>query len=159
MKAAWAVDPSVPITKVMTMADVIAATVAQPRFNAVLLGLFAVLALLLGAVGIYGLMSHSVAQRVNEIGIRLALGATPGAVLRGVMAEGMTLAGTGVALGLALALAGARTVTSMLFAIAPVDPVTFAAAPVLLVAVAAVACLVPALRATRVDPMVALRSE
>ncbi len=159
MKAAWSVDPSVPITKVLTMAEVVDLTVAQPKFNAVLLGLFAVLALLLGAVGIYGLLSHSVAQRVNEIGIRLALGAPPRTVLRGVMAEGMTLAGIGVAAGVGVAMAGARMMASMLFAVTPADPLTFAAAPLLLAAVAAIACLVPALRATRVDPMTALRSE
>ena len=159
MKAAWSVDPSVPITKVLTMAEVVDLTVAQPKFNAVLLGLFAVLALLLGAVGMYGLMSHSVAQRVNEIGIRLALGAPPGTVLRGVMTEGMTLAGIGVAVGVGVALAGARMMASLLFAVTPADPLTFAAAPLLLAAVAAIACLVPALRATRVDPMTALRSE
>jgi putative ABC transport system permease protein len=158
-RAAWSVDPSVPITKVMTMNDVIAATVAQPRFNAVLLGLFGALALLLGAVGIYGLMSHSVAQRVNEIGIRLALGASPATVLSGVMVEGMKLAGIGVLLGVAAGLTGARAVTSMLFGVTPADPVTFVVAPLLLAGVAAAACLVPALRATRVDPMTALRSE
>jgi predicted permease len=156
MKAVWDIDASVPITKVMTMSDVVAATVAQPRFNAVLLGLFAVLALLLGAVGIYGLMSHSVAQRVNEIGIRLALGATPGLVLRGVMAEGMTLAGIGVGVGLVAAFAGARLVSTLLFNVAPTDPLTFAAAPGILAAVACLACLVPARRATRVDPITAL---
>jgi ABC-type antimicrobial peptide transport system permease subunit len=91
--------------------------------------------------------------------VRLALGATPGAVLGGVMAEGMRLAGLGVVLGVATALAGARTVASMLFGITPADPVTLIAAPLLLAFVAGVACLVPALRATRVDPMTALRSE
>jgi putative ABC transport system permease protein len=159
MRAAWSVDPSVPVTNVLTMADVVGATVAQPRFNALLLGLFALLALVLGAVGIYGLMSHAVAQRVNEIGLRLALGATPGTVLWGVMREGLALTGVGVAAGLAAGLAGARVMASLLFEVAPADPLTFAAAPLVLVAVAAGSCLVPALRATRVDPITALRSE
>ena len=158
-KAVWSVDPSVPVTKTQTMEDVVDATMAQPKFNATLLGLFAVLALLLGAVGIYGLMAHSVEQRVSEIGIRLALGATPATVLRAVLREGLTLAAVGLGTGLAAAFAGGRLMASLLFDVKPADPLTFAATPVLLVAVALVACLVPALRATRVDPMTALRAE
>jgi ABC-type antimicrobial peptide transport system permease subunit len=153
------VDPSVPITNVLTMADVVGATVAQPRFNAVLLGLFASLALLLGAVGIYGVLVQSVEQRVKEIGVRLALGATRGMVLRRVLVEGLSLAALGAGAGLALAFAGSRLLSSLLFGIVPADPVTFAAAPLVLAAVACLASLVPALRATRVDPMTALRAE
>jgi putative ABC transport system permease protein len=153
------IDPNQPIVKVRTMEDNMAATVAQPRFRTWLIGIFAALALLLAAVGIYGVMSYSVTQRTNEIGIRVTLGAQPNDVFRTVVGEGLRYALLGVAIGVAAGLALTRLLASFLYGISAYDPATFIAVAVLLVAVSAAASFFPARRATRVDPIIALRYE
>jgi putative ABC transport system permease protein len=155
----WAVDRNIPITDVRTAEQIIGTAVAQPRFNALLLALFAFIALCLGAVGIYGVISYAVTQRTHEIGVRLALGAQQRDVLRMVVRQGMTLAMTGVAIGLLSALALTRWMEGLLFGVRPADPLTFTLIAVALLLVALVACYIPARRATKVDPMVALRRE
>jgi ABC-type antimicrobial peptide transport system permease subunit len=132
---------------------------AEPRFQARLLGAFAALALLLAAVGIYGVLAYNVAQRTHEIGIRMALGAQAADVLRMILRRTMVLTGTGVVIGIAGALAVTRVLTKFLFGVTPTDPLTFVAVALTLVAAALAAGLIPARRAMRVDPMIALRHE
>jgi putative ABC transport system permease protein len=153
------IDPNQPLVRVRTMEDNMAATVAQPRFRTWLIGIFAGLALLLAAVGIYGVMSYSVTQRTNEIGIRVALGAQPADVFRIIVGEGLRLALLGVAVGLVAALILTRVLQSFLFGISASDPLTFTGVAVLLTLVGVAASFFPARRATRVDPIVALRYE
>jgi len=131
----------------------------QQRFNMLLLGLFASLALVLAGVGIYGMMAHRVGQRLHEIGIYIALGAQPGDVLRLVLLDGAKLALAGIAVGLACSFAFARVLSGLLFAVKPTDPATFATVALLLATVGMAACYIPARRTLRVDPMVALRHE
>jgi predicted permease len=152
-------DPLLPVANVRTLEDYYAATLAEPRLNLWLFGAFALLALTLAAVGVYGVISYTVAQRTREIGIRMALGAERGAVAALVVRHGLGLAALGAAVGLGGALALTRLMESLLFGVGTADPLTFAAAPLVLIAVAAVACLVPARRASRVDPTVTLRYE
>ena len=152
-------DRDLPAATARTMDEIIARSVAERRFLMALLGVFAAVALALAAVGIYGVVSNSVAQRTHEIGVRMALGATRGNVLRLVIAQGMTPALAGLALGLAGALALTRVMRGLLFGVGARDPVTLASAALLLAAVALLACYVPARRATRIDPMEALRHE
>jgi ABC-type antimicrobial peptide transport system permease subunit len=154
-----AVERDVPISEVRTMAEYMDRSVARPRFNMVLFGAFAGLALLLAALGLFGVISYSVAQRTQEIGIRRALGAADGRVVGMVLKQGMTLAAAGVATGLAAAFALTRFLESLLFSVKPTDAVTLAAVATVLVVVALAACYVPARRAARVDPMTALRYE
>ena len=153
------IDPNQPLAKVRTMEENISANVAQPRFRTWLLGIFAGLALVLAAVGIYGVMSYSVTQRISEIGIRIALGARSGDVFRIVIGDGLRLALLGVALGTGGALVLTRTLRGFLYGISASDPATFIATALLLTFVALAACYFPARRATRVDPIVALRYE
>ena len=134
-------------------------SVSQPRFDTMLLALFAGIALLLAAVGIYGLIAYSVAQRTHEIGVRMALGAARTDVLRMVLRQGASLAAIGIAIGLAGAFALTRLLQTMLFGIGATDALTFAAAPVGIMLVVLLATFVPALRATRISPVVALRYE
>jgi putative ABC transport system permease protein len=151
-----ALDPDLPLDGVMTMEARVAA-VARPRFYAVLVGAFAAVALGLAAVGLYGLLSHTVAMRSREIGVRLALGAQPRAVVRLVVGQALGLVGLGVAVGVAAAFAVTRLLRSLLFGVTATDPLTFTVVPLLLVGVALAACYGPARRATRVDPIEALR--
>jgi putative ABC transport system permease protein len=152
-------DTEQPIADVITMDGLLANSVARARFSTLLLTIFATVALILAAVGIYGVMSYSVTQRTHEIGIRMALGAQSGEVLALVVKKGLTLAGAGVVIGLAGAFALTRIMSTLLYGISPTDPLTFAAIPVLLATVALLACYVPARRASKVDPMIALRYE
>jgi putative ABC transport system permease protein len=160
VKAAVAqIDPDLPIGDVKTMEQIIEESTGEPRFRSFLIASFAVLALLLAAVGVYGLISFTVTQRVPEIGVRLALGASPGQVFSQVIGQGLRLAAIGVVLGLAAAAAATTLVRDLLFDTSATDPVVYGALAVLLLAVAGFACYVPARRAMRVDPMTALRSE
>src|SRR6476660_6157911 len=158
-KQIWNMDSQIPVSDVHTMDDLISVSLAQQRFNMLLLGLFAALALILAAVGIYGAMAYAVSQRTHEIGIRTALGAQRRDVLRLVMRDGTKIALFGIASGIAGALALTRLMASLLFEVKATDPATFAGVAVLLALVALAACYIPARRAMRVDPMVALRYE
>jgi putative ABC transport system permease protein len=146
-----------PVTAIQTLEQIVGASGAPQRFNAALLGGFAGVALLLAALGIGGVLAISVSRRTQEIGIRLALGAHPSDVVRMVIRQGMLLAAAGLAIGLPCAFAVSRLLRSLLFETAPHDPVSFASATVLLCIVALLACAVPALRASRVNPITALR--
>jgi len=153
------VDSSLPAFSITPLADVVSETVADRRFSMLLLGLFALVALFLAAVGLYGVVAYTVTQRTQEIGLRMAIGAEPGQVLRMIIGGGMKLAAIGVAVGIAGALALANLVASMLYGVTPFDPASYAGTAGVLLAVAALACWLPARRAMRVDPLVALRQE
>jgi putative ABC transport system permease protein len=155
----WAGDKNLAIAKIQTMDELVSSSIAQQRFVLTLLGCFAALALVLAAIGIYGVMSYAVTQRTHEIGIRVALGARTGNVIALVLKKGMVLALTGGAIGLAGALGLTRLMTGLLFGVTPTDVFTFTSVPVALIVVALLACYVPARRATKVDPLVALRYE
>jgi putative ABC transport system permease protein len=141
------------------MEEVVARSMAERRFALEILGVFAVIALLLASIGIYGVMAYAFSQRTHEIGIRIALGAQRKHILRMALGEGMVLVALGLAAGLFGALILTQFLRSMLFAVKPTDPATFIAIAALLMAVALLACYIPAHRATRVDPLVALREE
>jgi predicted permease len=153
------VNPNIPVHSVSSMDEIIARSMADRRFALELLGIFAAVALLLAAIGIYGVMAYSFSQRTHEIGIRIALGAQRLDILRMAVGEGMQLVAIGLVVGLIGAAALTRFVRTMLFGVRPSDPVTFAATSAALAAVAFLACYIPARRATRVDPLVALRDE
>jgi putative ABC transport system permease protein len=155
----WSVDREQPIAQIATMDEVIAASVAARRFNLWLFGAFAACALLLAAIGIYGVISYGVAQRTHEIGVRMALGARRGDVLKLIVGQGLALTGVGIALGWMAALILTRWLKTLLFEVSATDTVTFAAIALLLGVVALLACYLPARRAMRVDPMLALRHE
>jgi len=152
-------DAELALANVRTMDDWIANNAAQPRLNAILLGVFAAVALVIAAIGIYGVLAYSVNQRTREIGLRMALGARPGGVLRLIVVEGMTVGLIGIGVGLLGGLALGRAVASLVYGVAVRDPATFAGVAVALTIVALAACVIPARRAARVDPMVALRYE
>jgi predicted permease len=154
-----ALDPELPLADVATLEEVASQSTAERRFTLLLVGLFAVLALVLASVGIYGVIAYSIAQRTHEIGVRMALGARAVDILKMVIGEGMVLALLGVAIGLAGAIAVTRVMSSLLFGVSTTDPATFVVIPLLLIGVALLACYVPARRATKVDPMVVLRYE
>jgi putative ABC transport system permease protein len=154
-----AVDPEMPPGEMSTLHTILNRSVDEPRFRTLLLGAFALTALLLAAVGVYGLISYSVTQRTREIGIRIALGAQPGQVIVPMIREGIVLAVGGLTIGLAGAFLAARVLSRFLFGVGASDPVTFAAVSLLLFVVALVASYIPSRRAMRVDPIVALRAE
>jgi putative ABC transport system permease protein len=154
-----AIDPDQPVAAVKTMDEWMSTAVAGPRYRTSLLGLFALVALILAATGIYGVMSYSVTQRTHEIGVRMALGARRLDVLKLVVRQGMSLVSVGVFIGLIAAFALTRVMSSLLFEVTPKDPLTFIAVALFLALVAFVACYIPARRATKVDPLVALRYE
>jgi putative ABC transport system permease protein len=153
------VDPDLPVGDVKTMEQIIEDSTGEPRFRSFLIASFAVLALMLAAVGVYGLISFTVTQRVPEIGVRLALGASPRQVFTQVIGQGLKLAVIGVAVGLLASVAATTLVSGLLFNTSATDPIVYGSLAVLLLAMAALACYVPARRAMRVDPMTALRSE
>ena len=157
--AIWSVDKDQTVADIDTMDHIVAEAVARQRFSMLLLGLFATLALVLASVGIYGVMSYSVAQRTREIGIRIALGARRGDVLRMTVTQGLKLVGLGMVTGLAAAFVLTRVMASLLFGISATDPITFIGISLVLLAVAVLANYIPALRATKVDPMIALRAQ
>ena len=153
------IDPELPLSNVRTLVDYVYNNAAQPRLNAALLGVFAAVALLIAAIGVYGVLAYSVNQRTREIGLRMALGAQPSGVLWWIASQGMIVAIAGITLGLAAAYAMSRVLSTLLFDIQPRDSLTFTAVAAILSAVALTACIVPAVRASRVDPIIALRED
>jgi len=154
-----ALDPILAVSRVATMDQLVAAHLARPRFSAVLLNWLGGLAMLLAAVGIFGVIAYSVAQRSGELGVRIALGAQTGHILKLVIGQGMSLVAVGVAIGLAASFALTRLIAKLLFNVSATDPLTFTVIALLLTFVALLACYIPARRATKVDPMIALRTE
>jgi putative ABC transport system permease protein len=153
------VDPGLAIFGIEPLQNTVARSVAQQRFTMLLVGAFAAVALVLAAIGIHGVLSYTVAQRTRELGIRLALGAQPGRLVRLVVGQGLRLCGAGLALGLAGALLVTRLLETLLYGVTPLDPGTFFGVPAILLLVALAASYLPARRAARVDPILALRAE
>ncbi|HTB21011.1 MAG TPA: FtsX-like permease family protein, partial [Bryobacteraceae bacterium] len=153
------IDKDQPIFAIATMQELVNSSISPQRITLILLGLFSALALVLAAIGIYGVISYSVAQRTHEIGIRMALGADGGGVLRMILAQGVKIAGAGVGIGIFASFGLTRLMTKLLYSVSAADPVTFAAVAIVLVVVAMLACYIPARRALRVDPIIALRYE
>jgi putative ABC transport system permease protein len=158
-RAVWSVDRNKPIIRVATMEQLISRTASERRFASVIYATFAIAALLLAAVGLYGVISGRVAERTREIGIRTALGATRGEIVRGVLANGLLLTAIGVGIGAAGATATSRLLETLLYGISRADPTTYVSVIVLLGGVAALACWAPARRAAAVDPAITLRSD
>jgi predicted permease len=158
-QAAREIDANLPLYNIKTLATQVDESLAQERLIGTLSSFFGLLSLLLAGIGLYGILASAVSQRTREIGIRIALGAQPGAVLRMVLRQGLILTLLGVGFGLAASLGATRLLASQLFDVTPTDPVTFVVAPILLLTVALLACLVPARRATNVDPLIAIRQE
>jgi putative ABC transport system permease protein len=154
-----ALDADLPVALLQPMSELVDGSVARQRFNALLLGIFGAVALVLAAVGLYGVMSFLVVQRSQEIGIRLALGSRPADVLRLVLRQGLVITAAGLLAGVAGAMALSRLAATLLFGVQPTDPTTYAGVALLLTAVAVVACVLPARRATRIDPVHAMRGE
>jgi putative ABC transport system permease protein len=152
-------DKDLPLARVRTMDDLMADSVASPRFRTTLVAIFAFVGLTMAAVGIHGVMAYAVAERTHEIGLRVALGATARDVMRLVLGEALVLAAAGLVAGLAGAVAASRLIGALLFGVAPTDPATFAAISAVIVGTAVAASYVPARRAMRVDPMAALRHD
>ena len=158
-RAVQSIDPGVTLAQESTLEQALDTSISRPRFNTGLLTLFAAIALSLAAIGIYGLIAYSVAQRTQEIGVRMALGAARSDVMRMVIIQGMSLATIGIAIGSAASLVATRALKTMVFGISVTDAVTFVAAPVGIMLVVLAATFIPALRATRISPMAALRYE
>jgi ABC-type antimicrobial peptide transport system permease subunit len=154
-----AVEPTMPVYDVRTMEDRMSASMARQRFSTLMLAAFAVFALILAAVGVYGVMSHLVTQGTHDIGVRMALGAQRGRIVRLIVRQGLEMAGAGIVVGLVGAAALTRVMTSLLFGISTTDRVTFSVVPVILASIAFLASYLPARRATRVDPVIGLRDE
>jgi putative ABC transport system permease protein len=152
-------DPSLPVFNVQSMQDVLYGSVAQPRFRTFLISTFAGLALVLAALGLYGVVAYSVSQRTTELGIRVALGAQPGSIVKLVVLRAAGLAAIGLGIGVSITIAGGQVLSRFLFGVRPSDPVTLGAGCLIILLVALTASLVPALRAARVDPAIALRAE
>jgi predicted permease len=157
--AIWSVDKNQPIIRITTIDGLLDGSEAQRRFALIVFETFGIVALALAAIGIYGILSGNVAERTREIGVRLALGASPGDILALVVRQGMTLTGLGAAIGLAGAVAATQALVTLLFGISPLDPITYFGVIALLLGVSGIACWVPARRAARVDPAVTLRTE
>ena len=153
------VDPDQPVSNVATMAELLGTEASQRRMGMIMLVAFAVLALLLASIGIYGVLAYFVTQHISEIGLRMALGATRTNILLLVLRKGMGLTLLGVAIGVVVAFAATRLMSSLLFGVKAADPLTFTTVPLLLALVALLACYLPARKATKVDPLVALRYE
>jgi ABC-type antimicrobial peptide transport system permease subunit len=158
-RAVYAIDKNLPVTDIAPLADALDRSVSQERFRTFLLGTFGALALILAAVGIFGVIAYLVSQRTREIGIRMALGAGRGNILRLIVGHGTKLALLGVGIGLAAASVLTRVLAGLLYGVSPTDPLTFGTVAVVLLAVAVMASYLPAIRAIRVDPVTALRSE
>ena len=158
-QAIWSLDQNQPVARIRTMEDIVDRQLATPAQSTALLGAFSLLALLLASLGIYGVLSYAVTQRTGEIGVRMALGATSGAILLSFGKRGLALTLAGLGLGVVLAAIAARAMTSLLYGFQPDYLPTVAVVSLLVLGVAALACLVPALRASRINPMVALRHE
>jgi putative ABC transport system permease protein len=158
-KAIWSIDPDLAIARLATMEQAAGRSVSGPRFIVLLVAGFAFLALVMALIGMYGVISHSAQQRSHEFGIRIALGARKFDVVRLVLMQGFTLTFIGLALGLVLSLAGSQLLSGLLFGVNATDPVVYFGISLLLGSVALLACYIPARRATKVDPMVALRCE
>jgi ABC-type antimicrobial peptide transport system permease subunit len=154
-----AIDPAMPIFETKTMDQHMARAMMGPRLSASVAGPAGLLAALIAAIGLYGVMAYSVSRRTQEIGIRVAIGATPRAVLRLVARQGLLLAGIGIVIGLVVAFLSSNLVSILLFGVTPTDPIVFVGVPILLAVVAAVASYIPARKALRIDPLVALRQE
>jgi putative ABC transport system permease protein len=157
--AIWAVDKDQTVANIDSMEHIVAGAVARQRFSMLLLAIFAGVALVLAAVGIYGVMSYSIAQQTREIGIRMALGAQRSDVLKMTVKQGLRLVAFGLVIGLVAAFVLTRVMASLLFGISATDPLTFISISLVLLAVAILASYIPALRATRVDPIIALRAQ
>jgi putative ABC transport system permease protein len=153
------IDPNQPVAQIRPLRDFVSADVAQPRFTMLVIASFAAAALLLAAIGLYGVIAFGVTKRTREIGVRVALGAVRADILRLIMRRGFVLTGAGLAIGIAAVLALGRVVASLLYGVTPTDPATLVSVAIFLAAVAMLATYLPARRATRVDPMVALRTE
>ena len=156
-EAIWSVNPNLPLARVRTLDEYVDRSMARTSFTLVMLGIAAAIALFLGSVGIYGVISYVVSQRTREIGVRMAMGAERGEVSRMILRQALVLAGGGVVVGLAGSVGLTRLMSSLLFGVSPMDPVTFASVAVALAAIALVASYLPARRAASVDPIVALR--
>jgi len=159
VRAVQSVDRNARIARMETVAQFLANSTAEPRFQTALVGSFAVLGFILASIGVYGVISYSVVQQTHQLGVRMALGAQRGDILHMILREGMLLAITGIAVGIGGALALTRVLRSMLFEIELTDPATFVGVAIFLMVAALAACYIPARRATRVDPMAALRHE
>lgn len=158
-RVVYSIDANLPVTDITTMPEVVDSSVARPKFRTGLIGGFGVVALLLATVGVFGVVSYSVASRTREFGVRAVLGATPGSIGRMILREGLTLGGIGLGLGLAAAVGLARFLKTELYGVTVYDPLSFLGSAAILLAVAMIACYIPARRAMRVDPMIALRCE
>jgi len=151
------IDPDLPVSEVMTMQDVVSESAAQPKLRTALLSGLGIMALLLAALGVFGVLSYSVASRVREFGVRVALGATPGVIAKAVLREGLLIGATGLLFGLAAAAGVVRLLSTELYKVPVFDPVTFMASSAMFLLLAMLSCYVPARRAMNVDPAVALR--